>query len=96
MSLLFLPTLTMLREPLAVVVREGERGLPAQFGACRVAELRREQRLPVVVESHEGAVEGGIPKGGENEAVVDVKALGVAVAIGPGNDVRGAQEPRGP
>src|SRR5690606_6154840 len=43
-------------------------------------------------EGDEAAIEGGVPEGGEEEAVVDVEALVVVGAVLPGHDVGGAQE----
>ena len=80
MLLLFLRALPMQREPLAMFVGEADPGPPSQFGAGGFAELRREARLAVVVEGDEGAVEGGVPECGEEEAVVDVEAFGVGLS----------------
>src|SRR5690606_13745509 len=43
-------------------------------------------------EGDEAAIEGGVPEGGEEEAVVDVEALVVVGAVLPGHDVGGSQE----
>src|SRR5690606_26070203 len=75
-------------------VLRGERQglLPVQVGACRGAEARGEARRAFVGEGDEAAIEGGVPEGGEEEAVVDVEALVVGGAVLPGHDVGGAQE----
>ena len=46
----------------------------------------------ILREGDQRGVEGGVVMGGEEQAVEDVEALGVAVANRPGFDVAGAEE----
>lgn len=46
----------------------------------------------VVVEGDQSTVKRCIPEGGEQEAVVDIEALGIAEAFAPGDDVGGTQK----
>jgi len=48
----------------------------------------------VVFDRHEALVEHGVQVDGQEDAVVDVEALGVAFAIGPWLDVAGPQQLR--
>ena len=50
------------------------------------------EHLAVIGEADFASVEGCVPEGREEEAVVDVEAVGVAVAFGPRHDVRGAEK----
>src|SRR4051794_37427366 len=56
------------------------------------AELGTSARGAVISEADEALVEGGIPQGGEQKAIVDVEALHV-VAFRPGHNVRSAEQP---
>ena len=57
-------------------------------------ELGREEYRSLVAERNQASVEGCIEMGGEQEAVIDVKPLGVGFAFGPRLDMAGAQEAR--
>ena len=72
-------------------VPQGNRGIPPEFGARPIAEFRRELWSSLVVEGHECAVECGVPQSRQEKAVMDVEPFGIALTIGPGNDVRGKQ-----
>ena len=56
------------------------------------AELGTSARGAVISEADEALVEGGVPQGGEQKAIVDVEALHV-VAFRPGHNVRSAEQP---
>jgi hypothetical protein len=60
-----------------------EEDVSLQCSQCRVR-----QHLPAVRETHAPGVEGRVPQGGKQQAVVDVEALGVVVALSPRHDVR--------
>jgi hypothetical protein len=79
-----MPALAVASEPLAVLARQGNGRAPTEFDAGLSTQVRREFGPASVVERHERAVEGGIPERREEEAVVDVEAFGVALALGPG------------
>lgn len=53
----------MARKPPAVLIRQGNWGSPAEFGARLLAEARREFGFTIVVKGHQRAVEGGVPQG---------------------------------
>jgi len=59
-----------------MLVSYWNRRLPAQLSACRLAQRRRELGSALIVESHEAAVEGGVPQCREQQATVYIKALG--------------------
>ena len=75
-------------------------GYPAKFefwpegklGAGLGVELGGVDRGALVVEGHEALVEEGVEVGAEEEAVEDVEALLVGLALGPGFGVAGAKE----
>ena len=54
-------------------------------------EAGREFRPSLVVEGHECAVKSSIPQRRKEEAVMYVEPLGIAFAVRPWDDVRGAQ-----
>ena len=51
-----------------------------------------EDRETFIGEGDEAAIKSGVPEGGEEQAVVGVKALGVAGAGGPRDDVAGSEQ----
>ena len=67
-------------------------GPGAKQVALDLSEPGVKKRLPFIGETDLPGVEGRIPERREEQAVVDIEAMGVVVAFGPGNDVRGAQE----
>ena len=71
--------------------RSGEHCVDAESLARGFAELGTGERRAVVGEADEALIEGGVPEGREQKAVVDVEAL-LVVAVGPGHDVGGAQQ----
>jgi len=73
---------------------EGGGGVEVEGGGGFGGEVGGAEDGAVVGEADQAVVEGGVPEGGEEQAVVDVQAQGVGFAFGPGDDVRGAQERR--
>jgi hypothetical protein len=66
----------------------------AEPGKRVITKRGAEHRRTVPCESDEPRVEGGVPISGEEEAVMDVQALGVIAAVGPRLDMAGAQQLR--
>src|SRR5437762_14249317 len=66
--------------------------IKAKSGSRDCAELGTSARGAVISEADEALVEGGVPQGGEQKAVVDVEPLRV-VAFRPGHNVRSAEQP---
>ncbi len=67
-------------------------GFGAEEVALDLAEIGMKQRLALVGEADLAGVEGCVPERRQEYAVVDVEALGVVGAFGPGHDVRCAKE----
>lgn len=73
-----------------------ERNRPGAFG-CKegqgcFAQRRLNQRPPIIIETHETAVERCIPVGGEQQSIEDIQSLIVAAAVRPCDDVARSQQ----
>src|ERR1700693_40984 len=87
-------SLAMASEATAMLVRQRDEGTPAEVGARLLAETGRELGGFLIVGGHQRAVERRGPERGKEEAVVHVEPLGVAFAVRPWDDVRGAEQGR--
>lgn len=72
--------------------RDGDGLLPAQFSLGCLAEAGGKPWLTSLVEGDQAAIKGGIPEGGEQQAVMHVQPGGVRPAMFPGNDVGSPQQ----
>jgi hypothetical protein len=63
----------MASEPSAVLIRQRDGAMPAQFGARLLAEAGREFGSIVVVEGHERRVDGGVPYCRQQQTVMHVE-----------------------
>ncbi len=84
----------MTSQPAAMLIGKGNWGVPPQFGTRRFTNARRELWPSFIIEGHERAVECGIPKRRQQQAIMHIEPLGVAFAVGPRDDVRRAQQSR--
>ena len=75
-----------------VVDCEGDGLLPAQFSLGCLAEVGGKPWLASLVEGDQAAIKGGIPEGGEEQAVMHVQPGGVRPAMLPGNNVGSPQQ----
>lgn len=65
----------------------------AERRSSNFAQRRADKNGPIVAEADQALIEGGIPQGRKEEAVVDIQTL-LVFAIGPRHDVRGAEQRR--
>lgn len=84
----------MLREIDAVCFGELQRGdrLDHQPFSCGGAQCGGAERAPGIVEADQAGVESSVPEGGQQQAIVDVEAVGVGPALRPRYDVRGSEQ----
>jgi hypothetical protein len=83
---------TMARKPAAMFVCQRNRGIPAELFAGSLAKLRRELRISLVVKGHKRAVERRVPQSRQQQPIVYVEPLCVALAFTPRDNMRGAQQ----
>ena len=77
---------------MSVIERKRTGAFGCKEGQGCFAQRRLNQHAPIVLETHETAVERCIPVRSQQQTVVDIQSLVVASAVRPSNDVTGSEQ----